>query len=205
MIAIQTWIEWENSVPTNTQRISAVTASAAIVLAGGWLASLAASAVASKTEEVGTGKSPPEKRVTTQQPDSGRAASATSGKTEEGARGKAMVVSISGIRNDRGKIYVALFDDATSFSSYDYGRAAAFRELPAQTGSVSVRFSGLVEKPYAISLFHDENGNQEFDMSEGYPAEGYGTSRATSAYDEPKFHQARIGPGPVSIKIYYLQ
>ena len=192
-------------MPTNKQRISAVAATAAIVLAGGWFASWMSPAAASGPDIAETNQAASAPRETHSVKAIEERASSEKAKSERASSGKIMKVSISGIRNSRGKIYVALFDSASAFDSYDYERATAFRELDARSGSISFDFPGLSDKAYAISVFHDENENQEFDMSGGFPSEGYGTSRAKSAYDELKFHQASIKPKSIGIKLYYLE
>jgi len=118
--------------------------------------------------------------------------------------GTPLTVSINGSRNTKGKIYVLVFDNAAAFATYDYERAVGFAELPASTQRVTTKFPDLTGKAYAISVFHDENGNERFDMNGDYPTEGYGTSRAQSAYDDLKFHQASVRPGPIGVKLFYL-
>ncbi len=191
---------------TNKQRINAVAATAVIVLAGGWFASLVPSADASDTGYAKPDNIAPASPVAKLQKTLAEQVGASQmGKHANVPSGETIKVSIDGIRSNRGKIYVALFDDAKAFNSHDYGRAVGFKELQARTGSMETNFPDLDIKAYAISIFHDENGNQSFDMLDGYPAEGYGMSRANSAYDELKFHQARVKPGSVDIRLHYLQ
>lgn len=193
-------------MPTAMQRITAVAATAIIILGGGWLASLASQAVANNVDAGETDqdilaapRTAPSQSPIDPVPLSQKA------RDETAAPRALMQVSVDNIRNSRGKIYVALFDDAAAFDSHDYSSAAGLQTLSAKSGSISVSFPGLTAKPYAISIFHDENSNEIFDMSAGYPAEGYGMSRAESAYDDLKFHQASVQPGSVAIKLHYLQ
>ncbi len=193
-------------MPTNKQRIAAVAATAAIVLGGGWLASLISPANASGTDAIAAENTGPVCSQTRQQEPSEKPIQVSQQEEQvQAPSGRTMQVSINGIRNSHGKIYIALFDSAEAFNSYDYDRAVGFKEPPAKEGSLTVDFPDLAEKPYAISVFHDENGNQNFDLSGGYPSEGYGTSHAKSAYDEPKFHQASLKPGSIGIRLHYLR
>ena len=116
----------------------------------------------------------------------------------------ALEVTVTGARNANGRIIVLVFDTAAAYDAYDYERAAGYAELVAQTAPVTHTFSGLSADAHAVVLFHDENENYDLDVVEGYPAEGYGTSNADSAYEELNFQQAVVEAGSVSVKIHYL-
>ncbi|MEM1019931.1 MAG: DUF2141 domain-containing protein [Sphingomonadales bacterium] len=51
---------------------------------------------------------------------------------------------------------------------------------------------------------HDEKGNYDLDMKDGYPLEGYGVTGAKDAYDEPKFKSAAVPAGDVPLRLTYL-
>lgn len=188
-------------MPTNKQRIVAVGTTAALVFGGAWMASMAKHTPVNAGEaSQGIAETKP---ITMQETTLGSKAEIPA--PSKSASGAHLTVSIDGIRNTKGKIYVMVFDNAAAFASYDYQRTVGFAELPASVQRVATEFPDLSGKAYAISVFHDENGNQQFDMSGGYPTEGYGTSRAKSAYDDLEFHQARVKPGPIRVKIFYLK
>ncbi len=116
-------------------------------------------------------------------------------------------IIITGIRNDKGKVIVAVFDEAQPFEYYDYDRAIEYGEFPAELavqGMARLPFPDLESGPYAVSLFHDENDNDDFDWSGDWPEEGYGTSGADDAYDEPTFEAAAVPGGRVIIPMFYL-
>jgi len=113
-------------------------------------------------------------------------------------------LTVTGARNTNGRIVVLVFDNAAAYDTYDYENAAGYAELAAQTAPMTHTFSGLTADAHAVVLFHDENENCDLDLVEGYPVEGYGTSNATSAYDELSFQQAVVEPGSISVKIHYL-
>ena len=135
----------------------------------------------------------------------GNTAAATKTSTEQPAQGISAQISISGVRNGKGKVYVMVFDNASAFNNYNVNSAIGFAELKARKGKLTTTITDLPNAPIAVSIFHDENGNENFDMAGGYPSEGYGTSRAGSPYDELKFHQASVKPGNVGVKMHYLK
>ena len=116
-------------------------------------------------------------------------------------------VIVTDIRNDKGNIVVAVFNSANAFESYDYYRATEYGEIGADKaidGMIKLSFRRLRSGPYAVSLFHDENNNDDFDMEGDYPLEGFGTSGARNALHEPTFEEASVDPGRVIIRMYYL-
>lgn len=121
------------------------------------------------------------------------------------ANQKPLSLTIDGIRSDYGNVIVMIFADAKTFTDFDYTKAVGYAELKASVGAITAEFPELKEGPYAISLFHDENGDQQFNMSGIYPIEGYGTSNAKGKYDELSFEEALIMAGPLTVKMHYLQ
>ena len=113
-------------------------------------------------------------------------------------------VTIEGIKKREGKIVVLVFNEKTAFENYDYTRAVGYAELNPTSDSLSVTFDNLKDGPFAVALFHDENGNRDLDAEGGYPTEGYGVSGASSAYDEPSFEKAATYSGRATITAYYL-
>ncbi len=187
-------------MPTNKQRVAAVLTTAALVMSGAWTASLAKLGQTNgKAVADGIAVSKPVPKTENTQ-DSKLETSVSAEQTNN----PYLTVSINGVRNSKGKIYIMVFDNAAAYASYDYQQAVGFAELPASTRRITTKFPDLADKAYAVSVFHDENGNQQFDMQGDYPAEGYGTSLAKSAYDNLKFHQAIVGPGPIGVRIFYL-
>jgi len=187
-------------MPNNKQRMAAVAATAILVIGGAWIASMAKHA--SGNADDSTQSAVKMKSVALRQlplkPESVLAAPAKSISNAD------LIVSIDGVRNTNGTVYVMIFDNAAAFMSDDYQRAVGFTELPASVQPISAEFPDLTRKAYAVSVFHDENSNQQFDMNGDDPIEGYGTSRAKNAYDELKFHRARVKPSPIGITMFYL-
>ena len=113
-------------------------------------------------------------------------------------------VLISGTRNSTGNIVITVYDNADAYSRYDDEDIAAYTVVPASTDTMTIEFPGLTEGPYAVTIFHDEDSDAQFDMDGDYPVEGYGTSGARGAYDEPPFDRAAALPGAVLINMFYL-
>lgn len=114
-------------------------------------------------------------------------------------------VETTGIRSNRGSIIVAVYNDPDALAQYDDQRVVGYAEVPATAGAVSVDFPDLGTGPYAVTVFHDENGDRDFNMEGDWPLEGYGTSGAMGPYDEPSFERAAVMPGRVSVPIHYLR
>ena len=104
-------------------------------------------------------------------------------------------VNVNGVKNNSGTIRVVLHDKARGFPGDR--QPYAVQEVGASPGSVTVRFAGLAPGLYAISFFHDENGNKKLDTNLlGLPKEGYGFSNnATAAFGPPDFQAARFQVG----------
>lgn len=208
--------------PSKTALVSGLLVTAGIMFSGAWLASGMTStdadastdqAAASPTMPLlapipgGTQSETPEPQRTAAPqvqdiPPSNTTVSETAGSAPADT---SLDVTIEGVRSNAGKVLVFVFDNKAAYDAYDYTQAVGYAELDASTGPITYRFPDLTSGPYAIGLFHDENSNQNFDMQGEYPAEGYGTSRATSAYDDPSFSKASVEAGPVTIQVHYLQ
>ena len=116
-------------------------------------------------------------------------------------------IIITGIRGDKGKIIVAVFDEARAYETYNYNRAVEYGEFSAKQnmqGMAKISFPELSQGPYVVSFFHDENNDDDFNMDGEWPLEGYGTSGAEDAYDEPGFDRAAVRPGRVIVPMFYL-
>lgn len=164
--------------------VSCIGVTAALLLAGSFLASEIPVSVASEMQD--------------------RATASTNGPANVLGR-SGLIVEITRVRNSNGKVVIFVFDDANAFEEHDYERAAAYAETAAATGTLKAQFPDLPFGNYAVSLFHDENGDDEFNMDGMNPLEGYGTSGARNAYDEPGFERASSDAARISVQIRYLQ
>ncbi|MDW8295973.1 MAG: DUF2141 domain-containing protein [Raineya sp.] len=101
-------------------------------------------------------------------------------------------IEIVGIRNQKGKILVNLFDKAKGFpTNFQLAYRKAELEIP-ETGKVYVEFSDLPYGDYAVSVLHDENDNKKMDYTLiGLPKEGYCFSNNyRPKIKNPSFRQA---------------
>lgn len=93
-------------------------------------------------------------------------------------------VEIVGLASDKGDVHVALYDNPSAFPKSD-GMLSETEVMPSGRVAKAV-FSGLKPGRYAIAVYHDENGNHDFDQGIfGIPLEDYGFSN-----DAPVF----LGP-----------
>lgn len=100
-----------------------------------------------------------------------------------------LTIEVKGIENNKGKIYIAIYDSEASFLKNAKGIIADINDKKS-TGI----FKGLKKGTYAVSLFHDENDNKKMDTKIfGIPKEPYGFSNdATGFMGPPKFEDAKF-------------
>lgn len=94
-------------------------------------------------------------------------------------------LSIDGVRNAKGSVLALVFADATAFDQLDWYSAVQYADIPARTDRVSHRFPDLEEGPYAVFVFHDENGDQDLNYSEQRLLEGIGATGVTTSTPIP--------------------
>ncbi len=101
-------------------------------------------------------------------------------------------VTVSGLRSNLGEVHVALYDDADRFP--EDGKYLISSAISATAGEVTVAFKDLAAGNYALAVYHDENGNNEFDQGIfGVPLEGYGFSNNASVFfGPPDFEEAAV-------------
>ncbi|HLJ62750.1 MAG TPA: DUF2141 domain-containing protein [Stellaceae bacterium] len=123
------------------------------------------------------------------------------------AAGASLVVTIEGVRNASGNVYVALFSKAEEFPDGDH--ADRYVKVEAKSADIIVTFAELIPGRYALGAYHDENGNGRFDTNFlGFPAEGYALSNGVRAIlSRPRFVDASFPLGeeekPVTLHIGY--
>ena len=117
--------------------------------------------------------------------------------------GVTVTVDISGLRNTKGLIRACLTARAETFPECEKDPQSLGLSVPAHNGPVLV-FRHVMPGTYAVSLFHDENGNGRLDKTMGIPSEGYGFSRdAPVRFGPPKFDAAKfaVSGNDVTLKI----
>ena len=109
-------------------------------------------------------------------------------------------VTVEGVDSATGKVMVALYDKAAGFPG---GSSFAATMVPAKPGAVSVGFKDVPAGRYAVSAFHDLNGNQRLDRNMvGIPSEPYGFSRnARGKMGPPSFDDAAVNVGTEAVQL----
>jgi uncharacterized protein (DUF2141 family) len=104
-----------------------------------------------------------------------------------------LVVLVSELRNDHGRVRCMAFSSSAGFPT-DPTRAVARVELTPVSGRGECVFEGLAPGSYAVAVHHDEDGEGDFDTGIfGIPTEGVGASRdARGTMGPPSFDDARI-------------
>jgi uncharacterized protein (DUF2141 family) len=118
-------------------------------------------------------------------------------------------VAVEGLRSAKGDIVVEIYpDDAKRFLV----RKAQVNSIHVKLKARSVTICLPVPKPggYAVAVYHDENGDGEFNRSIlGLPSEGFGLSNNPPIHlSAPSFASVRFEAGEgettVPIHIHYL-
>lgn len=167
-------------MPSNRQRFFAAVASVGMTLGGAWLASQVPASL------------------------SMQAATAESAAVEVSGR-PGLSVEITGLRNSLGRVIVVVFDEDGAFADFDYRKAVGYEEVNAAGGTIKVVFPDLKSGPYAVTAFHDANGDRDLNMEGEIPSEGYAVSGAIDAYDDPSFAQAAVAAGSLRLNLHYFR
>jgi uncharacterized protein (DUF2141 family) len=113
-------------------------------------------------------------------------------------------VEVKNIASSQGDIYAQLCDKSNFLKKCIYNIIAKAKE-----GEIVVEFKNIPTGIFAVSIFHDENGNKNFDVDAiGIPTEGFGVSRDARGFrGPPKFEDAAFevkpGNGKISITLSY--
>jgi uncharacterized protein (DUF2141 family) len=102
-------------------------------------------------------------------------------------------VEIRGVPSAEGTVDVAIFDDPANFLA----KRTAGIKVPAGQRPTVATFADLRPGTYAVSVFHDANGNGTLDRNLfGLPTEKYGFSRdAPGRMGPPDFEDAALTIG----------
>lgn len=102
-------------------------------------------------------------------------------------------IEISGIKNDKGFLLIALYNQEKGFP--DKEQFAIRKErIPAKSGTMKLDFLNLPPGKYAFGVIHDENDNRMLDKGFfGIPKEGFCFSRqAMGTVGPPSFQAASV-------------
>jgi uncharacterized protein (DUF2141 family) len=102
-------------------------------------------------------------------------------------------IKITHIENGSGTIYIAIVDSAEGWLKSD-SKSKPFRDATqtvSSTDDMLVRVEGLPPGKYALSVFHDLDGDAEMDTNFiGFPKEPFGFSAPMGKFGPPKFQAA---------------
>lgn len=107
-----------------------------------------------------------------------------------GAYGADLMVSVIGLKTNKGDVHIALYDSPELFPDSEGMRSE--EEVLVSGKQASVVFRDLKPGRYAIAVYHDENGNHDFDQGFlGIPLEDFGFSNGARAFlAPPSFEEA---------------
>jgi uncharacterized protein (DUF2141 family) len=119
-----------------------------------------------------------------------------------------LVVIVSGVEHTGGIVRLALFDSPDGFPGK---MERVYRRLhePIEGGEVTFTIEGVPRGRYAVSVYHDENGNDAMETDViGRPSEGYGFSNdSRGRFGPPGFDDAAFDvvndPTEVRIMLEY--
>ncbi len=126
----------------------------------------------------------------------------------EPAGASTLTITISGLRNTKGKVHVCVTSNKKFFPDCSKDPAGKKISVSAKSAS-SVTFDGMTAGTYAAALLHDENSNNKLDTALLMPKEGFGFSRNPAVVTgPPKFKSAAFtlgaGKASQSIKMKYM-
>lgn len=100
-----------------------------------------------------------------------------------------LVVNLSGMKSDNGSLVYAMWSGPEGWLETNTVREGS---VPVVNGTSEIRFEGLPYGEYAISAYHDRNGNNKLDTGLfGIPKEPLGTSNdAKVRFGPPRYDDA---------------
>lgn len=103
-----------------------------------------------------------------------------------------LVVNIGGVRKAQGNVVLCLWAAEGKFPDCEAGPVVARISVPA--GSATATFKDVAPGTYAVSGFHDANGNARMDTNMvGLPLEAVGLSNNPKAgFGPPKFKASQL-------------
>lgn len=101
-------------------------------------------------------------------------------------------VTVSGLRSAQGVVRIALCSPEGGFPDCQ-GKVVRSAVVKISNGAATAVFQNVPRGKYAVSLFHDANGNGRLDTFVGIPREGFGFSRNPPLKPRaPRFSEAEI-------------
>jgi len=104
-----------------------------------------------------------------------------------------LAVDVSGVVEAKGEVYAAVYNREENWLRLNFAKT----KVPAAVGTVRLTFAGLPPGEYAVTVFHDVNGNGKLDINVfGIPSEPTGSSNdAPAHFGPPRYAAARFALG----------
>ncbi|MBV9388688.1 MAG: DUF2141 domain-containing protein [Chroococcidiopsidaceae cyanobacterium CP_BM_ER_R8_30] len=104
-----------------------------------------------------------------------------------------LALQVNELRSKQGLVHFALFSSSEGFPT-DTSKALKTGRAPVSEVPLTITIEDLPYGHYAVTLYHDENSNNEFDTGAfGFPKEGFGFSDDPKVWKgAPKFQQAEF-------------
>ncbi len=116
------------------------------------------------------------------------------------AQAAPLTVDLEGVRAATGRLYVSV--QTREQFMQDKGVAGSVMTAP-QAGSHRFAYD-LPAGEYAVSVWHDDNGNGAFDKGEDYmPLDGWAMTNSAALRGEPTFDQVKtvVGGSPAAVRL----
>lgn len=113
-----------------------------------------------------------------------------------------VTVEANGVRSGAGEVAFTVYPDIRSRFLSKGGKLTRLR-IKATAGTTTACFA-LAPGYYPIAIYHDANGDRDFNRTLFAPKEGFGFSNdAPATFALPSFEKVRIrvGPGPSTVRI----
>ncbi len=102
-----------------------------------------------------------------------------------------LTVEVEGIKTENGTVLLALYNSEDTYLSEDDKDAYRLGKQKVNGNSIKIVFKDLPKGKYTFAGYHDENDNNQFDKSFGFPKEGYFFSNnAKVSFGPPNYEDA---------------
>ncbi len=111
-----------------------------------------------------------------------------------------LTIVVADMRNESGEVSINVFNEAGQWPA---GTPVAKRKVTPAAGTATFKIKNLPPGTYAISGYHDENGNGKHDKTlVGYPLEGFVFSKDVKPVAAaPEFEAAAFALGNEGQKV----
>lgn len=128
-----------------------------------------------------------------------------------------LTLRVAGLNNNSGVVRLCVFSEKSSnagaYPDCQAGSPIKSANVTISGGQASVVFKDIPDGAYAVSLFHDADGDGRISMKSVFgvktaiPREGIGVSNNPTLYGKPSFKEARFkvaGPTSITVAMKYF-